>query len=154
MAYFIGGCLSTEDRRAHEPDLLAHYHDALCRRGVRDYSLEQLRADARRDTFAGILMAIVASMVVQRTERGDLMFLTSTTRHAQHALDVDAPALLLAAPMTDLLVLCTGNAARSVMAGFMLDALRDGRPAIRCTSSRRAPTPSTASRWACAPAPR
>jgi hypothetical protein len=40
-------------------------------------------------------MAIVASMVVQRTERGDLMFLTSTSRHAQHALDVDAPALLL-----------------------------------------------------------
>jgi len=42
-------------------------------------------------------MAIVASMVVQRTERGDLMFLTSTRRHAQHALDEDAPALLLAA---------------------------------------------------------
>ena len=30
--------------------------------------------------------------------------------------------------MTDLLVLCTGNAARSVMAGFMLEALADGRP--------------------------
>ena len=29
--------------------------------------------------------------------------------------------------MTDLLVLCTGNAARSVMAGFMLELLRDGR---------------------------
>ena len=29
--------------------------------------------------------------------------------------------------MTDLLVLCTGNAARSVMAGFMLEYLRDGR---------------------------
>jgi Phosphotransferase enzyme family len=95
VAYFIGGCLSAEDRRAHETDLLAGYHDALCRRGVRDYSLEQLHADARRDTFGGLLMAIVASMVVQRTERGDLMFLTSTTRHAQHALDVDAPALLV-----------------------------------------------------------
>jgi hypothetical protein len=94
VAYFIGGCLSTGDRRAHEPELLALYHDALCRRGVGDYSLEQLRADARRDTFAGILMAIVASMVVQRTERGDRMFLTSTTRHAQHALDADALALL------------------------------------------------------------
>ena len=35
VAYFIGGCLSTEDRRSHEADLLAHYHDALCRRGVR-----------------------------------------------------------------------------------------------------------------------
>jgi protein-tyrosine-phosphatase len=30
--------------------------------------------------------------------------------------------------MTNLLVLCTGNAARSVMAGFMLEHLRDGRP--------------------------
>lgn len=30
--------------------------------------------------------------------------------------------------MTDLLILCTGNAARSVMAGFMLERLRDGRP--------------------------
>jgi hypothetical protein len=95
VAYFIGGCLSAEDRRAHEPALLAGYHDALCRRGVSDYSLAQLRADTRRDTFAGLLMAIVASMVVQRTERGDLMFLTSSSRHAQHALDVDAPALLL-----------------------------------------------------------
>ncbi len=97
VAYFIGGCLRIEDRRAHEQELLAHYHDALSRRGVRDYPLEQLRDDARRDTFAGLLMAIVASMVVQRTERGDLMFLTSSTRHAQHALDVDAPALLLSA---------------------------------------------------------
>ncbi len=30
--------------------------------------------------------------------------------------------------MTELLVLCTGNAARSVMAGFMLEQLWDGRP--------------------------
>jgi protein-tyrosine-phosphatase len=30
--------------------------------------------------------------------------------------------------MTELLVLCTGNAARSVMAGFMLDHLKVGRP--------------------------
>ncbi len=37
VAYFIGGCLTAEDRRSHEHDLLAHYHDALCRRGVRDY---------------------------------------------------------------------------------------------------------------------
>jgi hypothetical protein len=42
-------------------------------------------------------MAIVASMVVQRTERGDLMFLTSTTRHAQHAIDIEAEVILLGA---------------------------------------------------------
>ena len=96
VAYFVGGSLTVEDRRAHEESLLARYHEALCRRGVRDLSLEQLRADVRRETFAGVLMAIVASMIVQRTERGDLMFLTTCSRHAQHALDADAPALLLA----------------------------------------------------------
>ena len=96
VAYFIGGCLTTDDRRAHEADLLAHYHAALCGRGVPDYSLEQLRHDTRHDVFGGVLMAIVASMVVQRTERGDLMFLTSTARHAQHALDVGATDLLRA----------------------------------------------------------
>lgn len=32
--------------------------------------------------------------------------------------------------MTELLVLCTGNAARSVMAGFMLDHLQAGRPGL------------------------
>lgn len=94
VAYFVGGCLTTEDRRAHQDELLAHYHDTLCRLGVGDYSLDRLRADVRVESFAGILMAIVASMVVQRTERGDLMFLTSASRHAQHALDEDAPALL------------------------------------------------------------
>jgi hypothetical protein len=97
VAYFIGGCLTAEDRRRHEKDLLAHYHQALCAGGVEDYSLNQLQQDVRRDTFGGVLMAVVASMVVQRTERGDLMFLTSTTRHAQHALDSDASALLLGA---------------------------------------------------------
>ena len=126
VAYFIGGCLSAEDRRAHEDDLLAHYHDALRAGGVQDYSLDQLRRDTRRDAFGGILMAIVASMVVQRTDRGDLMFLTSTTRHAQHASTsrrTDAWRL----PVTELLVLCTGNAARSVMAGFMLEYLKEHR---------------------------
>ena len=94
VAYFIGGCLSVEDRRAHERDLLAHYHDALCRQGVRGYSLEQLQADVRRDTYFGIRIGMVASMLVQRTERGDLMFLTSVSRHAQHVLDADALVLL------------------------------------------------------------
>ncbi|HTU38082.1 MAG TPA: phosphotransferase [Acidimicrobiales bacterium] len=96
VAYFVGGCLGVEERRAHEAELVAGYHEALRRRGVEGYSLEALRADVRRDTFGGVLMAIVASMVVQRTERGDLMFLTSTRRHAQHVLDSDALALLRA----------------------------------------------------------
>jgi hypothetical protein len=97
VAYFVGGCLDVENRRTYESDLVAQYHDALCRRGVQGYSLQHLQADTRRDTYGGLLMAIVASMVVQRTDRGDLMFLTSTSRHAQHVLDSGALALLDAA---------------------------------------------------------
>jgi hypothetical protein len=94
VAYFIGGCLSAEDRRDREPELLAHYHEALSAHGVTGYSREQLARDVRRDSFGGLLMAIVASMIVQRTERGDLMFLTSTGRHAQHVIDSGAEEFL------------------------------------------------------------
>jgi protein-tyrosine-phosphatase len=44
-----------------------------------------------------------------------------TTRVAGEDLDRTRPA-------TELLILCTGNAARSVMAGFMLDHLKLARP--------------------------
>jgi hypothetical protein len=33
-------------------------------------------------------------MLVERTDRGDEMFLVMAHRHARHILDLDAPALL------------------------------------------------------------
>lgn len=39
-------------------------------------------------------MAVAASMLVERTERGDAMFMVMAERHSQHALDVQATALL------------------------------------------------------------
>jgi hypothetical protein len=35
-------------------------------------------------------MAVAASNLVERTDRGDQMFLTMASRHARHALDLDA----------------------------------------------------------------
>ena len=40
------------------------------------------------------MMAIVSSMLVERTERGDRMFMTMLQRHCQHVLDTDALATL------------------------------------------------------------
>jgi hypothetical protein len=37
-------------------------------------------------------MAVVASMIVKQTERGDEMFLAMANRHAQHADDLDSLA--------------------------------------------------------------
>jgi hypothetical protein len=39
-------------------------------------------------------MAVIASMLVERTPRGDLMFMAMAARHARHALDLDAAAVI------------------------------------------------------------
>jgi len=45
------------------------------------------RHDYRLGTVDGLMMAVVASQVVVRTERGDEMFAVMAERHAQHMLD-------------------------------------------------------------------
>jgi hypothetical protein len=93
-SYFIGGCLSVEDRRAHERELLGLYHSELLEQGVEVLGLEQCWEEYRRACFHGLLMTIAASMVVVRTERGDEMFMSWLARNAQQAIDLDAVSLL------------------------------------------------------------
>jgi thiamine kinase-like enzyme len=97
-SYFLGGGLRVEDRRADEQELLHEYHEGLLAGGVEGIAWEDCWQEYRRHAFAGVLMAIVAPMIVERTERGDEMFVTMLARHAQHALDLDAEQLLAPAP--------------------------------------------------------
>lgn len=94
VAYLIGGGYAPEARRAIEPRLMAAYLDELKEHGVAGYSADEFEADYRHFTFAGINVAVGAAMLVQRTERGDRMFLTMLDRHASHVLDHDALSLL------------------------------------------------------------
>ena len=94
LSYFLGASLLVADRRVHERDLVAHYHADLVRRGVTGWSPDECWADYRLYTFAGVVMAVVASMIVTQTERGDEMFVAMATRHLRHAMDLDAAALL------------------------------------------------------------
>lgn len=94
VAYLIGGGYAPEARRAVEPTLKAAYLDELSSQGVTDYSRDEFEADYCHFTFAGINVAVGAAMLVQRTERGDQMFLTMLDRHVSHVLDHDALALL------------------------------------------------------------
>ena len=93
-AYFLGAGLLPELRRAHEDGLLRAYHGALCAGGVEDYSWDDCWHDYRYTSFGGVVMAVVASMIVEQTERGDDMFVAMASRHGRHALDLDAPTLL------------------------------------------------------------
>ncbi len=88
VAYFLGCALPDDVRRDNYDALLQAYHDALGpNAGV---SLEDVREGVRRQSFFGVMMAFVASMLVERTERGDEMFLVMLRRHSQHVLDTDA----------------------------------------------------------------
>ena len=94
LAYFLGAGLLPELRRQHEQALVRRYHDGLVAAGVTGYGFERCFADYRRGSFGGLVMAVAASMLVERTERGDEMFLTMARRHARHALDLDAASVL------------------------------------------------------------
>lgn len=94
VAYFIGAGLLADSRRDHEDGLVRGYYDALVAAGVRDFTFDELWRDYRRGSWAGVVMAVGASMLVERTDRGDDMFMAMADRHAQHALDLDAVDVL------------------------------------------------------------
>lgn len=90
VAYFIGAGLLLEDRRAHEESLVRLYHDRLVGAGVHGYGWDRCWHDYRRGAWSGLIMAVAASMLVERTERGDEMFMVMAHRHARHALDLES----------------------------------------------------------------
>ena len=92
VAYFIGCALADDVRRDNYDALLGAYHTALGPAPL--LSVDDVREGVRRQAFFGVMMAIVSSMLVERTERGDEMFMTMLRRHSQHVLDTDALATL------------------------------------------------------------
>jgi hypothetical protein len=92
LAYFLGCALPVADRRQHYDALLDAYHAALGPDAP--ISLAGVRDGVRRQSFFGVMMAVVSSMLVERTERGDAMFMTMLQRHCEHVLETDALAIL------------------------------------------------------------
>jgi len=90
VSYFLGGALSRADRRAHDQDLLRGYHAQLVALGVKDYSFERLWRDYAHYSFALFNMGYAASMIVERTERGDDMFFAMIDTAAAHVMDLGA----------------------------------------------------------------
>jgi hypothetical protein len=92
VAYFLGCAVPDEVRRDNYDALLAEYHAALGPDPA--LGIDDVREGVRRQAFFGVMMAIVSSMLVEQTARGDEMFMTMLRRHCQHVLDTDALAIL------------------------------------------------------------
>jgi len=94
LSYFLGAGLTTDDRRRHERELVEDYVEAMAAAGVVGLDLDGAWLSYRRFAFGGLIMAIIASMLVGQTERGDAMFLAMANRHGRHALDLESLSLI------------------------------------------------------------
>lgn len=86
-AYFLSAGLDPDLRRKNERELIGRYHAELVRLGVNDYGFDQCWADYQRLAVHGVLMGVFSAMAVERTERGDALFLKMTRGGCLQALD-------------------------------------------------------------------
>jgi hypothetical protein len=93
-SYFLGTSMQPVERRDHERHLIKDYHEALVAYGVTDYDLDRCWRDYRYYSFGGLIMAVIASMIVGQSERGDDMFEVMATRSAQQVFDLEADEFL------------------------------------------------------------
>jgi len=94
VAYFLGAGLLPEERLAAEEGIVRGYHELLLQAGITSFDWAECWQAYRQATFSGFAVTVVASVLVQQTERGDQMFLTMAQRHSQHALDLGATEFL------------------------------------------------------------
>ena len=80
-------------RDAVERDLVEEYRAQLIGRGV-DYAADDCWRDYRLGTLHGMLIAVIATVVAEQTERSDDLFVLMATRHGRHAIELDALSLL------------------------------------------------------------
>ncbi|MYH14629.1 MAG: phosphotransferase [Gammaproteobacteria bacterium] len=92
-SYFMGTSLAPEHRAQEERGLLKHYLDVLRSYGV-DLSWDACWKLYRRHAPAGLHMAVVASMIVGETERGNDMFMTMAKRSIAMCEDLESLDLL------------------------------------------------------------
>ncbi|ANP47606.1 phosphotransferase family protein [Candidatus Viadribacter manganicus] len=94
LAYLIGTSIADAGVRAREEErLVALYVDGVRALGA-SADAEQVWREYRLYAFSGVLMAIIASTNVERTERGDEMFAVMAERPARQALHLESLSLL------------------------------------------------------------
>ena len=98
VSYFVGSAFEPDERRRNEEQLVSHYFRELTReKPAPAISRDELWLNYRRFSWSGFIMAMLASMIVGRTDRGDEMFVVMANRHASQVVDLDAVEFLEAA---------------------------------------------------------
>jgi hypothetical protein len=94
LGYFIGASFTVEARRDYEQMLVKSYCERLIAQKI-SVSNNEIWAQYRLLGTSGYIMAIVASMLVKQTDRGDAMFAVMANRHGQQMLDLETEKLFV-----------------------------------------------------------
>ena len=97
VAYFLGGSMDGDVRRAHERELVESYRQYLALEGV-TLGKEQCWQLYRQFSISGLLVTILGAMFSEAAERSDRMFLIMIQRHLQHCVDLKAREFLSGSP--------------------------------------------------------
>lgn len=92
-AYFMGGSLGLDDRRAWEKELVEMYRVELDKAGV-SLSYQDCWDQYREFAMHGILITVLGASFSSPDPRSDKMFLAMVQGHLQHCIDVDAGEFL------------------------------------------------------------
>lgn len=95
VAYLLGGSLKVDDRRHLERDLLARYHDALCRAGVTEYSLDACIEDYRWSMMYATLYPIDAGSFELPTDAAHAMVDQWAHRFFAAVVDLECTNLIV-----------------------------------------------------------
>jgi aminoglycoside phosphotransferase (APT) family kinase protein len=88
-SYFIGTSVHEDIRADVEESLVRRYHEELTRYSV-DLTWEDCWHYYRHHAPAGLIMAVIASMIVGETDRGNDMFMAMAKRSARMSTELDA----------------------------------------------------------------
>lgn len=94
VSYLLGTGLDSDERAAHEAELVAEYHQGLVDHGVTDYTINDCRADYRAQSLYSLVIIVLGSMLAKQTDRGDEMFMAMLDRASRQIADLDATATL------------------------------------------------------------
>ncbi|MCU0311729.1 MAG: ecdysteroid 22-kinase family protein [Acidimicrobiales bacterium] len=81
IGYFLATSLDVADRRAHERELVAAYHEALAAHGVTDHDLDECFDDYRLGVVQGPMITVLGAVyATDPNDASDAMFTAMITR--------------------------------------------------------------------------
>jgi aminoglycoside/choline kinase family phosphotransferase len=90
LAYFLGGSLETDARRAVERDLVAEYQQRLVNSGVDGFDFDAAWTAYRQGAMYGVYLLVGMGAQVEESENADTKTVELARGYADMALDLDA----------------------------------------------------------------